>query len=241
MNTTDRFQSKVWYMSRESINIDTITNQDANELWEEILWLIRFIRRRLKKYNLTYTLNENSLELANWMLAFSSLEELDHALFLIKFGRSSGSAQLFRDVIATNDLIRLINLKGQEKYLQEWFGGAWSNHRDYRAILEKKNIDEATERKNLYEGLSNMPHITYKSIKSQFVFSENLRFWHGSSFRTQYSHERNLVTPREWIWTLASLCKDYVFCVHDERIITDKNFCELYNSLKKTSPKAFIV
>lgn len=104
----------------------------------------------------------------------------------------------------------------------------------------KKNVSEAKRRKDLYEDLSNMPHITYASIKSQLLLSKDSTYLHGSYFRSQYFFKRNLTTPRDWIWILAALCKDFVYCLFDENIINDKNFTEVYKKLKKLSPDAFL-
>jgi len=166
----------------------------------------------LGKYNMTYKVQDKSIEKALWMLYNDSLDSLIDVHESLKSKKHRIAGKLLRDIIESMDLAAYFSTESKEsnQNLVKWFNDEIIPHRIYRDFLGKTAGEDAKERsKDYYRIISKFTHRTYKILLYGYVLGRE-------DFISYDGHGENdlLILPQTiamYLAILADFIQTFIF------------------------------
>lgn len=114
-----------------------------------------------------FSLNDQSLEKATWLLQTDALHAFRDAVELLKIKKHKVVGRLLRDILETVHLVEYLNsdYKGSTNSLKRWYEDEPRTDRLFREYIRATYGDEEHEHhRSNYEALSKFTHRTYKVL-----------------------------------------------------------------------------
>jgi hypothetical protein len=207
--------------------------------------------RLLNSDRYRFSVDDQSLEKAIWLLAMDALDSLRDCLDALVRKNHRLAAKLFRDAIESMDLAAFFNGATERSWtcLEKWYRDEIVPHREYRDYLRKTEGPEAAERlAKHYGSLSRFTHRSYRAILDGYSRGGGDRLMHdgtGELLGTSKEAPKLLVLPQTisyYYALLANLILVYSAEISKRGLLTEEevrtDFVE--NLETETVPRRFL-
>lgn len=134
-----------------------------------------------KFHDFQFTLKDNSLEKAVWMLQTDALFAFRDAVIMLDQKRHRIVGRLLRDILETVHLVEYLTSQTDKanKALQKWFEDELVMHSEYRDYIKKLEGEATSEsKKNLHRIFSKFTHRSYKILLYGYALGSNNRIFY---------------------------------------------------------------
>lgn len=145
--------------------------------------LLTQFQLKLDRFTLAFHWDDQTLEKATWMLTLDLIDALRESVQLFEEKRHRIAFRLFRDVVETLDLLRVLhsNKPLAVKALHLWYEDETIPHVESRRHIEKTEGREAAfKRRDYYIQLSKFTHRTYRAQLKSFSLGRDDMLVHDS-------------------------------------------------------------
>lgn len=175
--------SIVWGRDPQEAYENPYEYEAQDQFVREAKELLTQLQLNLDAFTMGYGLNDQSLEKASWMLAIDLVDALLESVVLLEEKRHRIAYRLFRDIVETIDLLRLLHsgTAKAEKTLQRWYANETVQHVVSREYIEEiEGSEVAFRRRDYYIQLSKFTHRTYRALLQSFSLGREDMLVHDS-------------------------------------------------------------
>lgn len=215
------YNSKIWSI-KDPIEVEQYDYADQRLFMREAAALLDKAYVVFDRYQMKFHIDDRSGAKAVWMLQVDALDMLRDCIRLAGQKRHRIIGRMFRDIIETIDLSRLLLAK-PEKYLPQWYKDEIVAHREYREILKSTDPDAFEARRLLHQQLSEWTHHTYYTLKNSYSLGRG-------GMLVYDSHSEILILPQtisQYLWMLGVLTRDFLSAMSESHLFTAEEMSSL--------------
>jgi hypothetical protein len=198
-----------------------------------------------------FSMDDQSLEKAIWLLAMDALDSLRDCLDALARKNHRVAGKLFRDVIESMDLAAFFDSRSEHSQtcLEKWYRDGIVSHGKYRDHVRKMESPEAADRlARHYRSLSRFTHRSYRALLDGYSRGYGDRLVHdgtGELLGTSNESPKLLVLPQTisyYYAVLANLILDYSDEISNRGLLTQEQVRTAFvESLEaETVPRKFL-
>ena len=213
--------------------------------------LLTHLYRILNSDRFRYTVEDQSLAKAIWLLAMDALDSLRDCLTALGRKEHRIAGKLFRDVTESMDLAAYFHSKTLKSIssLQQWYADEIVPHREYRDYVKKKEGIEVSEHlAKHYSSLSHLTHRSYHAVLSGYSRGGEGRLVHDRTSELYGDSENSavfLVLPQtiaSYYAVLANLILYYSSVLSELGLVSQKEIKASFVTCleKQTIPRRFL-
>lgn len=175
--------SIVWGRDPQEAYENPYEYEAQDQFVREARELLVQLQVKLDAFTMGYGQSDQSLEKASWMLAIDLVDALLESVLLLEEKRHRVAFRIFRDIVETVDLLRLLHsgTAKAEKALRQWYANETVQHLESRKYIEEVEGSEvAFRRREYYIQLSKFTHRTYRALLKSFSLGRGDMLVHDS-------------------------------------------------------------
>jgi hypothetical protein len=178
--------SAVWTRTIEKAFDFPYAYDAQKQFLQEADTILAAARTLLLQLNMKFTVEDQSVEKATWMLQFDALDALADALFLFRENRPSAAGRMFRDVLDTLDVAEHFTRGGEASRndLAKWYSDDFVKHARARESAGQERGEAAKKAMaDEYGDFSRFVHRTYRIVQRSYGQGVGERIWNDSELR----------------------------------------------------------
>lgn len=184
-NTTDekKMTSIVWLRQPQEAYENPYEYEAQEQFVREAKEFLTQLQTKLDAFTMQFHRDDQTLAKAIWMLAIDVVDALLESVLLLEEKRHRVAFRLFRDIVESIDLLRVLNsgTPKAEKALRLWYADESIPHVESRKHIEEVDGSElAYKRRDYYIQLSKFTHRTYRALLNSFSLGRDDMMVHDS-------------------------------------------------------------
>jgi len=175
--------SIVWGRHPQEAHDNPYEYEAQEQFVREAKELLTQLQLKLDRFTMVFHRDDQTLEKATWMLALDLIDALLESVQLFEEKRHRIAFRLFRDVVETMDLLRVLRSDTPRagKSLRLWYENKTIPHSESRKHIEEAESSEAAlKRRDYYDQLSKFTHRTYRALLKSFSLGQGDMLVHDS-------------------------------------------------------------